>query len=454
MHYSQTQSSDLSFQTTHNLKSLSNIHKATFKRSSKRSLTIQPTIDSDINFKRFKYYLQKRKSEPLPNDLSTLRTYLDNEYSNEDEHKTSEYFIITTIDELILTLFVIFTIGSGIIYYETFTCRDNECIINKELTTKAINISLLFVSIGALLFIISLIPKYIHRYKLYLSAQYISYKESICTKHFIPSFIIEFVLALIHPNLLFKDKVCLLSKTWNRVNVKYNVNDLLLVLMLIRMFYIIKVVLILTDYYSARADRICKMMGMRLNMFFTLKCVLLKYTGYVLFFTTFLFGFVLAYMMKVIEGPVALIVIDDDHRRVNNSYLDYGNCFWNVFITMTTVGFGDYYPISLLGRIVCMVSALFGNVLVSMNINYLQRKTEISSDEQNAFSFIQRMEEREVMQCIAATYFKANFTYFVNKKKMLRQRQRQMVGEEDKVELVKLARMKFEKRKQFKKCLQ
>ena len=150
MHCSQTQSSDLSFQTTHNLKSLSKVHKSIFKRSSKRSLTIQPTIDSDINFKRFKYYLQKRKSEPLPNDLSTLRTYLDNEYSNEDEHKTSEYFIITTIDELILTLFVIFTIGSGIIYYETFTCRDNECIINKELTTKVINISLLFVSIGAL----------------------------------------------------------------------------------------------------------------------------------------------------------------------------------------------------------------------------------------------------------------------------------------------------------------
>ena len=448
MHCSQTQSSDLSFQTNHNLKSLSNIHKTNFVRTNKRSLTIQHTIESDINFKRFKYYLQKRKSEPLPNDLSTLRTYLDIEYSNEDEHKTSEYFVIITIDELILSLFVIFSVGSGIIYYETCTCRE-QCSMNKELTTKAINISLLFVSVGACLFIVSLIPKYIHRYKLYLSAQYISYKESICTRHFVSSFIIEFILALIHPNLLLKDKQCSMSKTWNRVNVKYNVNDLLLVLMLIRMFYIIKVALILTDY-SARADRICKMMGMRLNLFLTLKCVLLKYTGYVLFFTTFLFGFVLAYMMKVIEGPVAFVI--DYHRRINNSYLDYGNCFWNVFITMTTVGFGDYYPISLLGRIICMISALFGNVLVSMNINYLQRKTEISSDEQNAFSFIQRMEEREVMQCIAAAYFRANFTYFVNKKKLLRQRQK--VEEQDKVELVKLAKMKFEKRKHFQKCLQ
>ena len=60
------------------------------------------------------------------------------------------------------------------------------------------------------------------------------------------------------------------------------------------------------------------MMGMRLNLFFTLKCVLIKYTSYALVLTTLTVCFGLAYMMKIIEGPV-LPSID--------SYLDYGNCF-------------------------------------------------------------------------------------------------------------------------------
>lgn len=119
---------------------------------------------------------------------------------------------------------------------------------------------------------------------------------------------------------------------------------------------------------------------------------------------------------------------------------------------MTTVGFGDYYPLSSLGRIVCMITALVGNVLVSMNIDYLQRFTKISSDEENAFKFVQRMEEREEMQSIAAGYFKANFTYFVNKKKMLRERYTVRTGEKE--ELVKLAQMKYLNRQRFKKCLQ
>jgi potassium intermediate/small conductance calcium-activated channel subfamily N protein 2 len=398
--------------------------------------------NNNYKFTQFKPPIKTRTSDPLPIDFKFLHEYLEDEYSKEDEHQTSEYFITITIDELILCLFVILSIGSGLIYYETRISLDKE-IYNKSIQKTVINISLSFVSIGVLLFIISLIPKYIHQYKLYLSARYISIKEGFCSKNFVISFIFEFVLALIHPNLLFKDYYCTTAKSWNIAKVRYNINDFLLVIMIIRLFYLIKVAILSTNYYSARADRICKMMGMRLNLFFTLKCVLIKYTSYALVLTTLTVCFGLAYMMKIIEGPVLPAI---------NSYLDYGNCFWNVFVTMTTVGYGDYYPRSMLGRLVCFVTALCGNILVAMNINFLQSKTEISSDEERALNFIQRMEEREQMQSIAAAYFRANFTYFVNKKKMMRKEKKNGRKEQD--ELVLLAQNKFLKRKEFKKCLQ
>ena len=39
---------------------------------------------------------------------------------------------------------------------------------------------------------------------------------------------------------------------------------------------------------------------------------------------------------------------------------------WTVFITMTTVGYGDLYPITALGRIVGALSALIGGVILSI----------------------------------------------------------------------------------------
>ena len=42
------------------------------------------------------------------------------------------------------------------------------------------------------------------------------------------------------------------------------------------------------------------------------------------------------------------------------------NNIWNVIITMTTVGYGDIYPKTTMGRVVGVVIALWGLFLVSI----------------------------------------------------------------------------------------
>ena len=81
-----------------------------------------------------------------------LANFLDNEQSLEDEHLTEEYYNSVFIDEMISTLFVILSIGSGIIYYETRTCNENKC---KKFGyfDDVINISLISVTIGVAGFI-------------------------------------------------------------------------------------------------------------------------------------------------------------------------------------------------------------------------------------------------------------------------------------------------------------
>lgn len=42
---------------------------------------------------------------------------------------------------------------------------------------------------------------------------------------------------------------------------------------------------------------------------------------------------------------------------------------WNIFITLPTIGYGDTYPRTLLGRSVLTLCAITGAFLVSMLVN-------------------------------------------------------------------------------------
>lgn len=42
------------------------------------------------------------------------------------------------------------------------------------------------------------------------------------------------------------------------------------------------------------------------------------------------------------------------------------NSIWNVFVTMTTVGYGDYYPKTDMGRIIGIAVAFWGVFIVSL----------------------------------------------------------------------------------------
>ena len=345
-----------------------------------------------------------------------LSNFLDNEQSLEDEHLTEEYFNTIYIDEMISTLFVALSVGSGVIYYETRTCDSTKCN-EYGYYNDVINISLVAVSVGVAGFILVLIPKYIHYFYLYRAAKYISSIDNFFQSGLFSSFLIELILALIHPNLLFKDKYCTTSKKWNLIEVKYNINDFFLAIMLFRNYYFVKFMILCSNYHGARADRICKMMGKQSGYIFSFKCLLISKTLQTLIFITLLVCFSLSYMLKVIEGPVYNILGYTDNT---NNYMQYINCFWNVLVTMTTVGYGDYYPVSILGRFVGFIIALSGTIIVALNINFFQSTTELGDDEKRTLDFIQRLEEGDEIKNLAVSYFKNNFQYVITKRKYFR----------------------------------
>ena len=171
--------------------------------------------------------------------------------------------------------------------------------------------------------IILLIPKYYHYFILYKCAQYSFDFDKFHNSNLIFYAILEFILAIIHPNLLFKNIYFTTKKSWNLVEITYNLNDILLIIHLCRIFYIFKLIIMFSYHYGARADRINKMIGRKLSMFFSFRSLLISQTGFILILITIILVLVLAYMLRIVEGPVGLI-----NKKVDYSHIL--DCVWNI----------------------------------------------------------------------------------------------------------------------------
>ena len=67
------------------------------------------------------------------------------------------------------------------------------------------------------------------------------------------------------------------------------------------------------------------------------------------------------------------------------------NCMWNVLITMTTVGYGDIYPKSIMGRMVGILVFFWGVFIVSFFVVTLNNMLTFSPNEEKSFNLLLRL---------------------------------------------------------------
>jgi hypothetical protein len=75
------------------------------------------------------------------------------------------------------------------------------------------------------------------------------------------------------------------------------------------------------------------MIGSNLSYIFAVRCLFHSKPVLLLSIPFISISVVLAYMLKVIEGPTYVIPIN---KANYNNYSLYENCLWTIFITMTT----------------------------------------------------------------------------------------------------------------------
>lgn len=214
--------------------------------------------------------------------------------------------------------------------------------------------------------------------------------------------IFEIMVFFLHPNPVF------IEKTYKQYNVRYEVeietriNSIFTLVCFLRFYYLVKMYLIKSDYFCPRTARIGRLWGLDLETYFALKANLIAkpYQTFMLLFFSILF--VGMYATRIFEIDL------DDYSGFK--YRDIWNAIWAMFITMTTVGYGDKYPNSIGGRIIGIFNCFLGAFLISLSVSTFTNLLNFENNEESLCLLIDRLslhkEKEEKSKQIVIKYFK------------------------------------------------
>lgn len=93
---------------------------------------------------------------------------------------------------------------------------------------------------------------------------------------------------------------------------------------------------------------------------------------------------VFSFIIRVSEYPLSYLV-------ERNGFHKYTNCLWWTVVTMTTIGYGDYFPRTPLGRIVTFILSIWGVIIVSSMVVVLSNYVTPTNIERKAFYMIKKL---------------------------------------------------------------
>ena len=93
------------------------------------------------------------------------------------------------------------------------------------------------------------------------------------------------------------------------------------------------------------------------------------------------------------------------------------NAMWLIAITFLTVGYGDFVPVTYLGRGVAVMAGMFGTGCTALVVAVLAQKLELTRGEKFVHNFVLDVELDKRYRVAAANIVKAGWMVYKNKLK-------------------------------------
>lgn len=215
----------------------------------------------------------------------------------------------------------------------------------------------------------------------------------IKTKYF-RSFIFEIFINLIHCPP-FVDTTFTFSQI--DYTLTYSLDLILANLMIVRIYLALRLFAHYTKWRSELAMKYCELEGCEANTVFAMKASL-KESPYVsLLFAFLLSSVLLGIPVMNFEEPLNEYLAVLNGGSSAQTYTLW-NSVWLIVITMTTVGFGDFYARSHIGRFCSVLSIFWGIFLTSMMVVTLTNSMMLDAKESRAFNILYRLKARKNLE--------------------------------------------------------
>ena len=170
-----------------------------------------------------------------------------------------------------------------------------------------------------------------------------------------------------------------------------NFSSICLTLMMFRLILLFRLFL----YYSKWADlsvrKHCRELGVYKPLVFALKACLKDRPHLLL---------IPAFAISTLALGVTLQIYEKPFNENNSSFTDNGstqdysylyNSMWLILLTMTTVGFGDTFPRTHMGRIISIITIIWGTFLISLMIIMFNNYILFSKIQQKSFNYLSKI---------------------------------------------------------------
>ena len=109
--------------------------------------------------------------------------------------------------------------------------------------------------------------------------------------------------------------------------------------------------------------------------------------------------------------------LDSNSKSGLNDISNFQNALWLTIITMTTVGYGDYYPRTTFGRIIDVILVIWGTFIVSLMVVVLTNTLNMDQSEKRALIVLNRLEAKKTLKNSAALLINHACKKYLLKKK-------------------------------------